>query len=277
MQTSDDPFHPSQCPKPWPLAPFTCPVPLFQKRLPYYLLPEQLVVHDPCNVLAANGGSPLPKPWCKDTAYTPRTYTLSLSPETKILVDRQRQKARIEWEKKHEGAGLCFMWDDALSIKRTGPVDTPLFVPTPPPPPPPFSVPVAHLYLSADQEKGSGNHSKVYTAEWELPRSLFEDPNRQICRGCVVEAVADIFTEQHKAEKEENPDQTPAHPTTSKEKGTMTVSEHLIPGLAFSLVHPHELNPDSEVKAPSPVSDLRRQYNVTGPHVKRSVAYEGNV
>lgn len=204
--------------------------------------------------------------------YTPHTYALSLSPETKALIEKQRQEARENWEKSHEGKGLCFMWKDALSLEKTGPVDAPLFVPTPPPPMPPFDIPVAHLYLSADEMKGQGHHSMVYSVEWELPRAVFEDHDQKRCIECIEEAVAEVLKAEHEAEKAANPDEAPAHPTISKEKGIMYVSKHTIPGVAFNIVHEHDL--DDKAKEPTP-NDPRRKYTVNEPRVEHRAEYDG--
>ncbi|EIM91732.1 uncharacterized protein STEHIDRAFT_48181, partial [Stereum hirsutum FP-91666 SS1] len=40
-------YNGAQYPKPWPLTPFAYSAPLLQERIPYYILPEKLVVHDP--------------------------------------------------------------------------------------------------------------------------------------------------------------------------------------------------------------------------------------
>lgn len=257
------------------MAPFAYSAPLLQERLPYYLLPEKLIVHDPCNILAAEKGRPLSKPWSKNTKYTPRTYSLSLSRKTKTLVETQRKKARDDWEKSHKSTGLFFACDDPLSIDKTGPVDSPIFVPTPPPPPPPFSTPVAHLYLSASELKGRGNHSLVYSAEWELPKSILQGSSQGICKACVMEAANEVITQQYEAAMAENPDEEPSHPTMSKEKGTMKIEEHVIPGIAFDIISRDEF--ESKGEEASATHDPRRRYTITEPHVERHIRYDGPV
>ena len=41
-------------PSPWPLVPFSIPAIMLQKQIPYYLLPQKLIMHDPWNLLLIN-------------------------------------------------------------------------------------------------------------------------------------------------------------------------------------------------------------------------------
>jgi hypothetical protein len=68
--------------------------------------------------------------------------------------------------------------------RQPGPTKPPIFVvfPFQPPIPPARE---AHLYLSLTELIGEGNHSFVYRAEFELPRSMFMDD--EICHQCIME------------------------------------------------------------------------------------------
>jgi hypothetical protein len=63
-----------------------------------------------------------------------------------------------------------------------------------PPCPPLAATDEAHLYLSSDEFVGEGNHSFVYKAEWELPRSCLVE--ERICIDCVMEDLGAILREE---------------------------------------------------------------------------------
>ncbi len=68
-----------------------------------------------------------------------------------------------------------------------GKVPEATFAQLPPYPDEPTSTHAAHLYLSADQRLGQGNHSYVYRAQWEIPRSLVVEPT--MCDECSSLAI----------------------------------------------------------------------------------------
>jgi len=70
----------------------------------------------------------------------------------------------------------------------------PIAITVPPSPSPALSTPLAHLYLSPARTVGQGNHSFVYSAEWELPRSIFVDWD--ICRECVKEEGEKLYMQR---------------------------------------------------------------------------------
>ena len=87
-----------------------------------------------------------------------------------------------------------------------------------PPMPKPEPVEEAHLYLSRDYLAGRGNHSVVYNAEWEVPRSTLMPPS--LCQECVREDVAAILKEQYRQDE-----------TSIDFQGTATTaSENVSPG-----------------------------------------------
>jgi len=63
-----------------------------------------------------------------------------------------------------------------------------------PPVPPRASANEAHLYLSRDHAIGEGNHSFVYFAEWEVPRSFLVQ--EEMCMECVKEDMRSILRDQ---------------------------------------------------------------------------------
>ncbi|THU93202.1 hypothetical protein K435DRAFT_614161, partial [Dendrothele bispora CBS 962.96] len=46
-ESNRTPFHPNSYPSPWPLVPFSIEPYKLQQTIPFHLLPEKLVVHDP--------------------------------------------------------------------------------------------------------------------------------------------------------------------------------------------------------------------------------------
>ena len=77
--------------------------------------------------------------------------------------------------------------------QEPGPAKPPVFVALPfQPPVPPARE--AHLYLSPGATIGEGNHSFVYHAEFELPRSTIMDD--EICYQCIMEDMRRTLAEQ---------------------------------------------------------------------------------
>lgn len=63
----------------------------------------------------------------------------------------------------------------------------PIFATYPPPPPPVLSTESAHLYLNLSERIGSGHHSHVHRATWEIPRALVAAP--YVCPSCAESAL----------------------------------------------------------------------------------------
>jgi hypothetical protein len=182
-------FEMSNYPCPWPLVPFSTPAITLQKRIPFHLLPQKLVVHDPWNLLFVDGRNIIKRD--EDTEWTSkediiRTYHLQLSLEGKKMVEKEL-KSRAELDAKCKDINQR---EGYLSECETSPA---IMVFPPLRPPPPESVPEAHLYLSPAHQVGTGNHSVVYNAEWELPRSLLVDDI--LCQKCMEEKVAEELGE----------------------------------------------------------------------------------
>jgi hypothetical protein len=177
-------FEISNYPYPWPLVPFSTPAITLQKRIPFHLLLQKLFVHDPWNLLSVdrrNGGKRDEWTSKKDII---RTYRLQLSPAGKEMVEKElKSRAELDAKCKDIDQREGYLPDPECNTSPAIMVFPPLR------PPPPESVPEAHLYLSPTHQVGTGNHSVVYHAEWELPRSLLVDDI--LCQKCVEEKVAE--------------------------------------------------------------------------------------
>jgi hypothetical protein len=191
-------FEMSNYPYPWPLVPFSTPAINLQKRIPYHLLPQKLVVHDPWNLLLVDecniGKRDKDMEWTSKKDII-RTYRLQLSPAGKKMVEKEiKSRAELDAKCKDIGQREGYLLDPECNSSPAIMVFPPLR------PPPPESVPEAHLYLSPTHQVGTGNHSVVYNAEWELPRSLLEDDI--LCQKCIEERVAEELAELQTRDKE---------------------------------------------------------------------------
>lgn len=233
-----DPFHISNYPKPWPLVPFSSQPPAFplQKRLPYYLLPQKLIVHDPWNLLHASNplrGEDSDEIMEEDWEEKPdiiRVYNLSLSKENKQDLNSQRRQALDKWAEKKRRAASGVEKLLIAEPPKEGPAAVPILLPKPPPLRPVLEVPKAHMYVSPTGKLGEGNHSLVYKVELELPRYLFFDP--VLCSECIHE-TADKALEARKAA---DPDYKPLVGNVTKEGDAM-----VDPGVDVEFIHESEL------------------------------------
>ncbi|KAG6882736.1 hypothetical protein C0992_010816, partial [Termitomyces sp. T32_za158] len=132
-----------------------------------------------------------------------------------------------------------------------GPVEPPVFVvhglpPCPRAPAPKFGGPTeeAHLYLSPKHTIGTGNHSVVYQAEWELPRSTVIPPPSTdyiLCKQCVEADIVRIIREED-GEHGERKD-----PKWKELSGEIKLVPEGRPSVIFHVVQRQNLdNPDSE-------------------------------
>lgn len=142
-------------------------MPKLHQRVPLHLFPENLVVYDPDNTLSVQAHEE-PQDQSK-----PLMYKLHLTPSSQALVNRQREELASAPQRKH---GL-------LLISETSAI----FAEYPPPPPRLLRTESATLKLSDESFLGSGHHSFVYNAGWEVPRSWFIDPD--VCQQCGLEAL----------------------------------------------------------------------------------------
>ncbi|KAF8133336.1 hypothetical protein EV363DRAFT_1325980 [Boletus edulis] len=179
------PFHPSHYPKPLPLTPFgnvLKPI-LLQERIPLYLLPQTLYVHDPFWLLPAHDRH------FRDTSWTSRpdvirTYNLYISTTVRSEVEAARQKAEEMEEFKARTLIFLRYKRTKEQIKNHEPI---IAVPLPHYQRRKTRLEESHLYLSPVAKVGKGNHSLVYKGEWELPRDLFI--KERICRLCFKESA----------------------------------------------------------------------------------------
>ncbi|KAG2749435.1 hypothetical protein P692DRAFT_20953361 [Suillus brevipes Sb2] len=180
----DSPFHPDHYPSPHPFIPCTHDgSPILQQRIPLHLLPKKLHVHDPWNKLSIhNGDTDHQTPWLSKVASRRdivRTYSLSLAPGGKEAALKTQKLDEIQEDEATKEEGVMRIFPS----NKEGPTEEPLIeVTLPPRPRRSTQVEEAHLYISPPAV-GSGNHSVVYSVEWELPRDLFIDA--RLCRACV--------------------------------------------------------------------------------------------
>ena len=190
-------FDPCNYPSPWPLVPFSALTHNLQKRIPFHLLPQKLIVHDPWNLLSVDCSgagvrrSEINADWtAKDNI---QTYNLKLSTAGTKKVKMERE-SRAELDKKNKDTSQRESFLHMADSEMSGPVEPAIMVFPPSRPPPPESVPEAHLYLSPAHQSGTGNHSVVYKAELELPRSILVDD--VLCRKCMMDNVTEQVEEK---------------------------------------------------------------------------------
>ncbi|TDL18078.1 hypothetical protein BD410DRAFT_775301 [Rickenella mellea] len=188
---------PDHFPAPWPLKPFSMPLYRLQRRIPFELLPEKLVVHDPWNLLEVTEYEPYYE--SREGVTYPRKKKAKWGQMSDVVVNYKLQlsaDAKKEREKREQkrqnvnGPGSLAIYKRDMSSspewqKKFGEEDT-ISVPLPPRPDP-EPAKVAHLYIVPSRRIGRGNHSVVYQAEWEVPRSMLVDP--KMCTTCGSETL----------------------------------------------------------------------------------------
>ncbi|KAJ7090297.1 hypothetical protein B0H15DRAFT_948800 [Mycena belliarum] len=178
---------PENYPGPWPIVPFSSsPLPKLETLIPYTLLPKKLVVHDPWNLLS------MPDELDADTADKDWTQMPDIVRIYKLkeLTDAGEAKSNHQHEifrgRVNDDDFTFFLNFEA---DRDRPCPPPLAIKVPPYPHK-KTTPAAHLYISPASKAGVGNHSAVYHAEWELPRSLLVPD--VFCRECVAEEIQEM-------------------------------------------------------------------------------------
>ncbi|VDC02512.1 unnamed protein product [Peniophora sp. CBMAI 1063] len=176
---------------------FLSRVPKLQARLPFYLLPERLIVHDPWNTLSVQDAHDCDDPSSFGNDDLVHTFELSMSEEgtKKQVAEREAADAADRSRVKQEE------WRVMLpAVDDSGPLEPGQFAvhaKVPPRPPRPTSIPEAHLYISREDQCGTGNHSAVYFSELELPRwALVDDV---LCEACFQVALQDEINERTEA------------------------------------------------------------------------------
>ncbi|PFH48330.1 hypothetical protein AMATHDRAFT_196740 [Amanita thiersii Skay4041] len=200
----EDVFRADAYPAPWPMVPFSYRAPKLQKRLPLYMLPKKLVVHDPWDLLAVHSsrfyeGLRDEADWTTMEDIT-HVYNLTLSAagQERMKEQKRHDAEHILLERKKKRKGLIIPDVDKLEEPYDGfvvppmtddfhtPVEPPIYV-IHDPPPEPKSPEVAHLYIDPGLISGWGNHSMVLYAELEVSRSLLVPDI--LCYECVMEDV----------------------------------------------------------------------------------------
>ena len=175
-----------------------------EEYIPQSRLPKKLIVHDPCNVLSAAG----PYARVQENPGSVYEYELRLSdkPEhTKRREDDEEDLVKRETNDKRildnflANPHSSTTRPHGLEIREfySGPINvptTPAIYVVLPPCPPLATANEGHLYLSPNEYVGEGNHSYVYKAEWELPRSCLVE--ERICIDCVMEDLGAILREE---------------------------------------------------------------------------------
>ncbi|KAF9483235.1 hypothetical protein BDN70DRAFT_342828 [Pholiota conissans] len=192
-------FSPEAYPFPWPDKPFEGrKLPALQSYITQGQLPAKLVVHDSRKILRANGRR---APATDDDI----THVYKL-----VESKKHTERAKFdENELKESDAKRRHIRDKFLRNPHSskdhpsgimlnrrdtpGPCAPVIFV-VYPHLPERGRIPEAHLYLSPNAALGQGNHSYVYRAEFELPRSFLVD--ELMCTQCVAEDLMKILEEQ---------------------------------------------------------------------------------
>jgi len=167
--------------------------PNLQQYLPQRLLPKTLIVHDPCGLLHVDRMRySFEDRWShmKDITHT---YTLNFSTK---FTDRKREED-LEAEDEDERAKSRlkdFLANPHSTTERPPGYELAIAEPAAdgtvamvyvvlPEIPRPQPAKEAHLYLTPAKDLGVGNHSRVYDAELEIPRSLLV--KEELCMDCV--------------------------------------------------------------------------------------------
>ncbi|KAJ6606480.1 hypothetical protein DFH09DRAFT_1353592 [Mycena vulgaris] len=185
-------IQPENYPGPWPLVPFSLVEPALPKLetlIPYTLLPEKLIVHDPWNLLSmpAEIKGDVDTDWAQMPDIV-RTY--ELEPLTEAGLGKSDHQHEVFRGRVDDSDFIIpsLPYDETVA-DGSGPCPPYLKIKVPPYPHK-KTTPAAHLYISPASKAGVGNHSAVYHAEWELPRSLLVPD--VFCRQCVADELDEM-------------------------------------------------------------------------------------
>ena len=219
-------------PAPWPTLPFSYQAERIQQRIPLQELPKRLIVHDPWDVLAVGYSTRYGLATADWTTkkYSTRVYKLALSPSAEEYRSHGAAEDKVQGDRNGDGALKENGFVLALPSAPLGPTSpSSVFVIHDPKP---TGMQEAHLYLSPAKHCGRGNHSVVWFAEWEIPRSYLlpgsEGDEYVLCRECVVEDVVRILGGEARAAEKmvgevgnaENMGAGEDHPVEKEPKGT---------------------------------------------------------
>jgi len=178
--------------------------PNLQQYLPQRLFPKKLIVHDPYGVLGATRKSRAPKGRWSHLKDITHTYRLGLS--TQYTDRRKEEDAEAEKEDANAKRRLEHFLANPHSESERPPGFEKAIEKAAPDgavamiyvvlPEVPRSQPAkeAHLYLLPAEDLGEGNHSYVYNAEFEVPRSLLV--KEELCMDCVHADVEEQLKER---------------------------------------------------------------------------------
>ncbi|KAJ3504436.1 hypothetical protein NLJ89_g7933 [Agrocybe chaxingu] len=201
-------FQPDAYPPEWsrgPLYENADPyVASLRKYIPHTLLPSRLVVHDPWNVLTVTWETR--SWWDAERKWSDKddmTYIYKLSSNENTPSKKQDEEDRVARVEKRTKLLEAFLADphtrnelpDGVMVQtdsKSGHLP-PIYIIFPPEPErtPPKE---AHLYMMPSQRIGTGNHSHVFEARWELPRSFLV--KEELCMACVMDDMAEQLKEQ---------------------------------------------------------------------------------
>ncbi|VDB90291.1 unnamed protein product [Peniophora sp. CBMAI 1063] len=168
-------------------------LPTLQSRLPFHLLPEKLIVHDPWNTLSISKTHRDSNTAWSEKDDIVHAYKLSLSPEGKVKVKEDREAAqKVEAERVEKEKDEWRVLNPSRTSDGTMSNNYAIHAKVPSRLPKPKSIPEAHLYIRRVDRAGTGNHSVVYTAQLELPRwALADDVLCERCWGAAFEKEMD--------------------------------------------------------------------------------------
>lgn len=184
---------------------------------PFHLLHAEPVDHDDVDSTSVDWTS------VKDITHT---YSLKFTVDSvkESIAEKRAQIATAASRTEPVMVGTLFAYPDVKPANADAIPGRAYRLTVPPPPPPPSFTAEAHLFISPAEVIGEGNHSHVYRAEWDLPRSIFTKP--EICIKCVEEAALEIL--RTKAGK------MPVDAKVS-ESGQFLRREKVLPGLSIEL------------------------------------------
>ncbi|KAF9463965.1 hypothetical protein BDZ94DRAFT_1321506 [Collybia nuda] len=272
------PFDLSSYPAPWPIVPFTYPAPNLENYIPLNRLPKKLVVHDPWNLLSAkdyyldDDEENEPLDWTGEPDIT-HVYELKLSQGAIKRLEAEEAEIEKEKAKLKEGLGDSYVRKQGFLIRPTqtqpGPIEPPVYV-VHSPPPEPEPVEEAHLYISPSHSAGRGNHSIVYKAEWEVPRSMLLP--HTLCRECVMKDIEEILKEQ------DGEDGSKKKACWKEKSARLERVEHVKPGVSISLVAEGQDFETNDGKTTRKKVDKNADiYNISPGEVYSKMEFEGPV
>ncbi|KAJ7043165.1 hypothetical protein C8F04DRAFT_1073861 [Mycena alexandri] len=182
-------IKPENYPGPWPIVPFSFlkrGQPKLETIIPYTLLPKKLIVHDPWKLLAMKESSSEEKSPPDATVETDWSkmpdiiHVYELQPLTSAALLKSERQHEV-YRKRVDDSDFLIVSEETDEKNDEKPLPT-LRIKVPPYPHKDVT-PAAHLYISPGSKAGTGHHSEVYHAAWELPRALLVP--EVFCRQCV--------------------------------------------------------------------------------------------